>query len=173
MGLDRLNAGVVASGQFAAQTGNRQLFTPISRTETRQTRKIGLPLSHRGGRMSLMAGKLLLPAVLVVFLQPAKTQSPTLLMPAALLAQSQSQPQASPTPAPQDKADVNSKIESNLNSVFSGDPVLQGADISASVDDVAITLTGAVQSEGQHQRALALVSQYTQYRKIVDKITTK
>ena len=96
---------------------------------------------------------------------------------AARLPQAQSQPQTSATPAPaanpQDKADVNSKIEGNLNSIFSGDPSLQGASISASVDDVAITLTGSVQSEGQHQRALALASQYTQYRKIVDKITTK
>jgi osmotically-inducible protein OsmY len=124
--------------------------------------------------MSLIAaGELLLPAVLAVFLQPARTQSPGWLMLAAWLPQAQSQPQATAPPAPQDKADVNSKIESNLNSIFSGDPSLQGADISASVDDVAITLTGAVQSEGQHQRALALASQYTRYRKIVDKLTTK
>jgi hypothetical protein len=128
--------------------------------------------------MSLIAaGKLLLPVVLVVFQQPAKTQSPSWLMPAAWIPQSQSQPQANPTPAatpnPQDKADINSKIQSNLQSVFSGDPSLQGADVSASVDDVAITLTGSVQSEGQHQRALALASQYAQYRKIVDKIGTK
>lgn len=128
--------------------------------------------------MSLIAaGKLLLPALLVVFQQPANTQGTSWLMTAARLPQSQSQPQPTATPAPaanpQDKADVNSKIESNLNSIFSGDPSLQGADISASVDDVAITLTGAVQSEGQHQRALALASQYTQYRKIVDKLITK
>ena len=125
----------------------------------------------------ITTGKLLLPVVLVVFQQPAKTQSPSLLMPAAWMPQSQSQPQANPTPAatpnPQDKAEVNSKIQSNLQSVFSGDPSLQGADVSASVDDVAITLTGSVQSEGQHQRVLALASQYAQYRKIVDKIGTK
>lgn len=128
--------------------------------------------------MSLIAaGKLLLSALLVVFQQPANTQGTSWLMPAAWLPQSQSQPQPTATPAPpanpQDRADVNSKIESNLNSIFGGDPSLQGADISASVDDVAITLTGTVQSEGQHQRALALASQYRQYRKIVDKITTK
>jgi hypothetical protein len=124
----------------------------------------------------ITAGKLLLPAVLLVFQQPAKTQ-PNLLMAAAWLPQSQSQPQANPTPAstpnPQDKAEVNSKIQSNLQSIFGGDPSLQGADVSASVDDVAITLTGSVQSEGQHQRVLALTSQYAQYRKIVDKIATK
>jgi hypothetical protein len=128
--------------------------------------------------MSLIhAGMSLLFAVLVVFQQPAKTLTPTLLMPAGWLtqsqSQSQSQPQAAPTPAPQDKAEVNSKIQDNLQSVFGGDPILQGANVSASVDDVAITLTGSVQSEGQHQRVLALTSQYAQYRKIVDKLTTK
>jgi hypothetical protein len=123
--------------------------------------------------MSLIhAGTSLLLAALVVFQQPAKTQNPGLLMVAHWL-QSQSQPQAAPTPAPQDKADVNSKIQDNLQSVFGGDPSLQGANVSASVDDVAITLTGSVQSEGQHQRVLALVSQYAQYRKIVDKIAMK
>ena len=125
----------------------------------------------------IAAGKLMLPALLVVFQQPANTQSPSRLIAAARVPQAQSQPQPTATPAPpanpQDKAEVNSKIESNLRSVFSGDPSLQGADVSASVDDVAITLTGSVQSEGQHQRALALASQYAQYRKIVDKITTK
>jgi hypothetical protein len=129
--------------------------------------------------MSLIhAGTSLLLAALVVFQQPAKTHNPGLLMVAPWLqSQSQSQPQsqqpAAPTPAPQDKAGVNSTIQDNLQSVFGGDPSLQGANVSASVDDVAITLTGSVQSEGQHQRVLALVSQYAQYRKIVDKITMK
>ena len=127
--------------------------------------------------MSLIhAGTSLLLAALVVFQQPAKTQNPGLLMAAPWLqsqSQPQSQPQAAPTPAPQDKADVNSKIQDNLQSVFGGDPSLQGANVSASVDDVAITLTGSVQSEGQHQRALALASQFAQYRKIVDKIVVK
>jgi osmotically-inducible protein OsmY len=115
-------------------------------------------------------------AALVVFQQPAKAQNPSLLVPTAGLVQSQSQPQATPTPAPenrQDKAEVNSKIQDNLQSVFGGDPSLQGANVSASVDDVAITLTGSVQSEGQHQRVLALASQYAQYRKIVDKLVMK
>jgi hypothetical protein len=127
--------------------------------------------------MSLIhAGTSLLLAAVVVFQQPAKTQNPGLLMVAHWLqsqSQPQSQPQAAPTPAPQDKAEVNSKIQDNLQSVFGGDPSLQGANVSASVDDVAITLTGSVQSEGQHQRVLALVSQYAQYRKIVDKISMK
>jgi len=127
--------------------------------------------------MSLIhAGASLLLAALVVFQQPAKTHNPVLLMVAPWLqsqSQPQSQPQAAPTPAPQDKAGVNSTIQDNLQSVFGGDPSLQGANVSASVDDVAITLTGSVQSEGQHQRVLALVSQYAQYRKIVDKINMK
>ncbi len=57
--------------------------------------------------------------------------------------------------------------------MLSGDPVLEGTAIEPSVDDVAITLTGTVQSEGQHRRALELVSQYSRYRKIVDKLVVK
>ncbi len=80
---------------------------------------------------------------------------------------------ATPTPPRQDKPEVNSSIQSNLRAVFSGDPVLDGAAIEPSVDDAAITLTGTVQSEGQHRRALELVSQYSRYRKIVDKLVVK
>jgi len=117
------------------------------------------------------ASTLLLVTALVALLQPVKTHSQPSVMPVAW----QSQPQAAATPAPnpQDKAEVNSRIQSQLSSVFSGDPSLSGASVDTNVDDVAITLTGSVQSEGQHQRVLALASQFAQYRKIVDKIVVK
>src|SRR5215472_100983 len=62
--------------------------------------------------------------------------------------------QASPTATPsggssQDKAANNSQIQSDLNSVLSGDPALSGTDIQVSVDDMNITLTGSVQSQAQ------------------------
>jgi osmotically-inducible protein OsmY len=124
------------------------------------------------------ASTLLLLAALAGLAQPAKSQTERPVMPTALL--SQSQATATPTPAPatpspnpQDKAEVNSNIQSNLRSVLSGDPVLNGASVDPSVDDVAITLNGTVQSEGQRRRALALASQYSQYRKIVDKLVVK
>jgi osmotically-inducible protein OsmY len=108
---------------------------------------------------------------LVIFLQPAKAQSRIWSVPVACMAQAQE----SPTPAqhPQDKSEANSLMESNLRSAFSGDPILSGADIQTSVDDVTITLSGSVQSEGQHRRALALAAQFAPYRKIVDKLTIK
>lgn len=121
---------------------------------------------------------LVLLPVLLALPQPAKAPTEKPVVPTVLL--SQSQPTATPTPAPatptpnpQDKAQVNSNIQSNLRSVLSGDPVLSGASIDPSVDDVAITLNGTVQSEGQRRRALDLASQYSQYRKIVDKLVVK
>jgi osmotically-inducible protein OsmY len=121
---------------------------------------------------------LVLLPVLLALPQPAKAQTEKPAVPTALLSQSQATATptpapATPTPNPQDKAGVNSNIQSNLRSVLSGDPVLSGASIDPSVDDVAITLNGTVQSEGQRRRALALASQYSQYRKIVDKLVVK
>jgi osmotically-inducible protein OsmY len=121
---------------------------------------------------------LVLLPVLLALPQSAKAQAERPPMPAALLSQSQqtatpNPAPPAPTPAPQDKREVNSNIQSNLNSVLSGDPVLSGASIDTSVDDVAITLNGTVQSEGQRRRALDLASQYSQYRKIVDKLVVK
>lgn len=120
---------------------------------------------------------LLLLPVLLALPQSAKAQTER-TMAMALLSQSQQTPAPNPappaaTPAPQDKREVNSNIQSNLSSVLSGDPVLSGASIDPSVDDVAITLNGTVQSEGQRRRALDLASQYSQYRKIVDKLVVK
>jgi len=111
---------------------------------------------------------LLLPAPLA-FPQPMQTglQNP----PATTTAPpQQSQPSS---PQREDKASVNRNMESNLRDVFGGDPALSGAQIEVKVDDVAITLTGSVQSEGQHRRAVQLASQYGQYRQIVDKLVTK
>lgn len=122
------------------------------------------------------ASTLLLITVLLVLPRRAETWSQALLAPLAWFSQAQQSqaPQSpTPTPNPQDRAQANSNIESNLQSAFSSDPLLSGADIQANVDDVAITITGTVQSEGQHRRALAFASQYAQYRKIVDKITVQ
>lgn len=121
---------------------------------------------------------LVLLPVLLALPQPANTRTEKPMMPTALLSQSQptatpTPAPAEPTPAPQDKAEVNSNIQSNLSSILSGDPVLSGASIDPRVDDVAITLNGTVQSEGQRRRALDLASQYSRYRKIVDKLVVK
>src|ERR1700756_441334 len=70
---------------------------------------------------------------------------------------------------PQNRAAANERIQSNLQSSFDDDPVLSGADLTASVDDERVTLTGTVQSYLQHQRVVQLVSPYSGYREIVDK----
>jgi hypothetical protein len=111
---------------------------------------------------------LLLPAPLA-FPQPVQAGSQN--QPATATAPpQQSQPSS---PQREDKPDINRNIESNLRDAFGGDPALSGAQIDVKVDDVAITLTGSVQSEGQHRRAVQLASQYGQYRQIVDKLVTK
>jgi len=78
-----------------------------------------------------------------------------------------------PTAHPQDKSENNSKIRSHINDVLRSDPSISGADVQTNVDDQNITLTGTVQSEGQHQRVLQLVEHYSRWRQIVDKISVK
>lgn len=73
---------------------------------------------------------------------------------------------------PQAKADANRTIQSNIESVLEGDPILSSADVEATVDDHNITLTGTVESYAQHQRVLQLIEPYARYRKVVDKIKT-
>jgi osmotically-inducible protein OsmY len=88
-----------------------------------------------------------------------------------VIAQQPAPPQ--PTAHPQDKSEANSKIRSHINDVLRSDPSMSGADVQTNVDDQNITLTGTVQSEGQHQRVLALVEHYSRYRQVVDKIAVK
>ena len=108
---------------------------------------------------------------LITFPQPARSHAERPSMPGFLA--SHFQPPATLLFQQQEKADFNSNIQSNLLDVLSGDPGLDGAEIDVNVDDIAITLTGTVNSEGQHTRALQLASQYSQYRKIVDKLVVQ
>jgi hypothetical protein len=81
-------------------------------------------------------------------------------------AQQPSQGQANP----QDKASVNSQMQSDISSALSSDPSLSGTSVQSNVDDVSITLTGSVQSKAQMDRVLALVSPYARYRNVVNKV---
>lgn len=95
-------------------------------------------------------------------------QNPTSTPPATVPESSQ---QPTPTPQPrQDKAAVNSQMRDNIRSSLSGDPILSGTDVEVNVDDVNITLTGSVESEGQMRRVLALISPYISYRQVVNKV---
>ncbi|HMF91581.1 MAG TPA: BON domain-containing protein [Candidatus Angelobacter sp.] len=79
--------------------------------------------------------------------------------------------QPTPTPQPrQDKASANNQIKDNVRSAVDGDPILSGTSVQVSVDDVYITLTGSVDSQGQLQRVLQLVSPYANVRQVVNKI---
>jgi hypothetical protein len=83
------------------------------------------------------------------------------------------QPAQPPPPSqtnPQDKASVNSQMQSDISSALSSDPSLSGTSVQSSVDDVNITLTGSVQSKAQMDRVLALVSPYARYRNVVNKV---
>ena len=73
--------------------------------------------------------------------------------------------------APQaQKPEQNGRIQDSISDLLSSDPVLSGSDVDAAVDDNNIVLTGKVQSHAQHERVLQLVSSYSRWRKIVDKI---
>ncbi|HEY1936859.1 MAG TPA: BON domain-containing protein [Candidatus Angelobacter sp.] len=76
-------------------------------------------------------------------------------------------------PPLENKTAGNEHIKNNLQSAFDDDPSLSGAEVATSVDDERITLTGTVQSYLQHQRVLQLVSVYSSYREIVDKVTVQ
>jgi len=78
-----------------------------------------------------------------------------------------------PPPQAQSMGESNSRIQRSVQDLLNGDPQLSSADLEVNVDDHAITLTGAVDSYTQHQRVMALVSQYSRYRQIVDKLKTK
>ena len=119
--------------------------------------------------------RILVCAVLLFLSTLATAQQP----PSSAPEQSSADPNASQQPAqqpspsqanPQDKASVNSQMQSDISSALSSDPSLSGASVQSSVDDVNITLTGTVQSKGQMDRVLALVSPYARYRNVVNKV---
>jgi osmotically-inducible protein OsmY len=103
---------------------------------------------------------LLLLGIRMIAQQPMQTENPVI-------------PAVSASSELQDKAEGNDRIQSNLQSAFDDDPALSGAEIAANVDDESITLTGTVQSYFQFQRVLDLVSAYSSYRKVVDKVTVQ
>lgn len=83
-----------------------------------------------------------------------------------------SSPQAQPTPKARDShSEANSRIQRSVDDLLRGDQVLSGAAIQTAVDDENITLTGTVKNYAQHQRVLALVEQYSRWRRIVDKLS--
>jgi osmotically-inducible protein OsmY len=111
---------------------------------------------------------LLLLSALSGFAQQPQDQNPPAKPPSSS-ADNNSPPAQDPSQN-QDKASANQRIQSSINDLLSSDPVLNGVDVEASVNDESIILTGTVDSYAQHQRVLQLVSSYGQWRKIVDKV---
>jgi osmotically-inducible protein OsmY len=100
-------------------------------------------------------------------------QQPSSSTPSSTDPNASQQPAQQPTPTqanPQDKASVNSQMQSDISSALSSDPSLSGASVQSNVDDVNITLTGTVQSKAQMDRVLALISPYSRYRNVVNKV---
>jgi hypothetical protein len=85
----------------------------------------------------------------------------------------QAQTQQAQTQTAQTQTEGNRRIHDSISDLLSSDPVVNGADVDATVDDHTITLTGTVESYTQHQRVLQLVAQYGRWRKIVDNMKTE
>jgi osmotically-inducible protein OsmY len=112
-------------------------------------------------------------AILLFLSTLATAQQPSSTAPSPSDPNASQQPAQSPSPSqtnPQDKASVNSQMQSDISSALSSDPSLSGTSVQSSVDDVNITLTGSVQSKAQMDRVLALVSPYARYRNVVNKV---
>ena len=100
-------------------------------------------------------------------------QNPDPMAPNAQVSPENTSQMDQPAPPLENKTAGNARIKNNLQSAFDDDPTLSGAEVAANVDDESITLTGTVQSYLQHQRVLQLVSVYSSYREIVDKVTVQ
>ncbi len=123
--------------------------------------------------MKQIVAPLLLSATLAWAQQPTNPPQNPPSAPPATTPESGQQPTPAPTPQRQDKAAVNSQIQANIQSALSGDPALSGSSVQTTVDDVNITLTGFVESEGQLNRVMQLVSPYTGYRQVVNKVEVR
>lgn len=120
--------------------------------------------------MKIVVVLLSLSAALACAQQPANPSQNPPSAPPATAPESNQQPTPTPQIARQDKASANSQILDNVRSAVNSDPILSGTNVQVSVDDVYITLTGSVDSQGQLQRVLQLVSPYVNVRQLVNKI---
>lgn len=80
----------------------------------------------------------------------------------------QEMPPDTKAPPPQrlSTAQVQRQIQDKLKS----DPALANASVKVKADDKAVTLSGKVDTEGQHELALRIAQSYAGNRVIVDKI---
>jgi BON domain len=108
----------------------------------------------------------LLSAVMAFSQQQPQSQDPPTVKPSGNKSPSPSQDDSQN----QSNADANQRIQSSIQNLLSDDPILDGVDVQASVNDESIILTGTVASYAQHQRVLQLAAQYGRWRKIDDRV---
>jgi|tagenome__1003787_1003787.scaffolds.fasta_scaffold20712916_2 osmotically-inducible protein OsmY len=106
-----------------------------------------------------------------------------LLSTAALLAQApmlpapsqRNQTKATETaPTPQEKAIPAATLEQQIQSKLLDEPILKSSSVAAKVhDDDSVVLTGAVDSEQQHQRAVSIAASLGGSRKLIDRIVVR
>ena len=108
--------------------------------------------------------------LLVLLLSLSLLQHQSLSSPHPTLANMQTQPTPKTAEA---HSEANSRIKRSVDDLLEGDLLLQGVDIETTVDDEEIILTGTVDTYSQYQRVLALVDQYSRWRKIVNNVIIK
>ena len=74
------------------------------------------------------------------------------------------------TEAPPSESMSASEVERQITGRLNAEPTLSNTNLHAKVDDNSVVLTGTVDSEKQHQRALGIAQSYAGQRTIVDKI---
>jgi osmotically-inducible protein OsmY len=77
------------------------------------------------------------------------------------------------TQAPATPAMSNAEVQQQLEKRISEDPGLVGSNVSVSVDDRSIVLSGTVESEQQHQLALRAAQSVAGDRPIDDKLQVR
>ncbi len=126
----------------------------------------------------IACGALLLFASIAVAQQPGRPQLPPEATPPTFPQESspRTPPDIPPPPqnpraaAPQAQMPAAAEVAKQIQQKLATEPILQGSSVRVAVDDSTVTLTGAVDSEQEHQMALRIANSYAGDRNMVDKI---
>ena len=77
------------------------------------------------------------------------------------------------TQAPPPESMSAEQVQARIQQQFASEPSLATTNLSAEVDESSVVLTGAVDTERQHQLALQIAKSYAGERDVVDKIKLK
>jgi hypothetical protein len=120
----------------------------------------------------LTLGVLLLAAQFVIAQQqgPPYETAPNTTPPTFPRDESSPEPLPPDTKAPSHEQLSNPELRQQIDDSFSAEPKLAESRLNVSVDDEAVTLTGTVVDEQQHDLAISIVKSHAGDREIVDKI---